>query len=277
MYKTDTIYYPQDEINTTLLPVTSGCPYNKCKFCSMYKDDEFSEVPFLEIEMQLKNMYLYTERIYLVGADPLIIGYEKMVELLDMIHKYLPYCATVASYASIKSVSKYSVDQLSRLHSKALRLLYMGFESGRDDILKLMNKGHTRDEAIRQAKKLNEANLPFNTIVMYGIAGKGESVDNALSTAQMINSFITKKLITMNLIVMEGTELDQMVKNNEFIPPGRKERLIELKTLVENLKGQDGLEFDTTHTTNIIKIKGILPKDKNKLINIIETNIRALG
>lgn len=103
-----------------------------------------------------------------------------MKQLLDMIHLHLPYCARVASYAAIRSIFKYSVEELSILHDAGLRLLYIGFETGRDDILKLMNKGHTVEQAIQQARKLNEANLPFNSIVMYGIAGEGESVTTQL-------------------------------------------------------------------------------------------------
>lgn len=277
MNKNDTVYYPQDEMNTILLPVTSGCPYNKCKFCSMYKDEKHSEISFLDIKLQLMNGYLYTEKVFLTGADPLIIGFDKMKELLEMIEEYLPYCACVSSYASVKSIAKYSVEELSILHDKGLRLLYIGFETGRDDVLKLMNKGHTVKEAIEQAKKLNKAKIPFNSIVMYGIAGEGESVYNATATANMINKFKTNKVITMNLMVMEGTGLNDMIKQGEFIPAGRKERLIELKTLLEKLEPEMQIQFDTTHPTNIIKIEGILPQNRKKLINQIKRDIRALG
>ena len=112
-----------------------------------------------------------------------------------MIHLHLPYCARVASYAAIRSLFKYSVEELSILHDAGLRLLYIGFETGRDDILKLMNKGHTVDRQFSKQKKLNEANLQFNSIIMYGIAGKGESVDNAVATAEMINQFVTGSLL----------------------------------------------------------------------------------
>lgn len=273
MYKNDMIYYPQDEMTTVLLPVTIGCSYNKCAFCSMYKDDKYGEVPFSDIKIQLLNGDRYIERVFLTGAEPMSIGFDKMKQLLDMIHKYLPYCACVASYASIKNISKYSVQELSVLHDAGLRLLYIGFETGRDDILKLMNKGHTVNEAIKQAKKLNEAKIPFNSIIMYGIAGKDESVDNAVSTAKMINQFKTNKVITMNLIVFDGTELNNMIKRIEFIPPDRKERLVEIRTLLENLKPDQQMVFDTTHPTNIIKIKGTLPQDKERLIGELTNSI----
>lgn len=269
MYNNDSIFYPQDEMTTVLIPVTSGCSYNKCAFCSMYKDDKYSEISFSEIEMQLLNAYKYTEKVFLTGAEPMSIGFDKMKRLLDMIHKYLPYCAQVSSYASVKNITRYSVEELSILHDAGLRLLYIGFETGRDDILKLMNKGHTVGEAINQAKKLNEAKLPFNSIIMYGIAGKGECEDNAVETAKMINQFITNKVITMNLMIFDGTKLNEMIKRGEFIPPDGSERLKEIKTLIENLEPKQPMIFDTTHPTNLIKIKGILPKDKEKLIREI--------
>lgn len=275
MYNDQTVFYPQDEMTTVLLPVTTGCSYNKCAFCSMYKDVNFNEVPFSNIEMQLLNGYTYTEKVFLTGADPISIGFDKMKKLLDMIHKYLPYCACVSSYASIKSISKYSVEELSILHNARLRLLYIGFETGRDDILKLMNKGHTVNEAIIQAKKLNHAKIPFNSIIMYGIAGKSESVKNAVATADMINQFLTNRVITMNLMVFNGTELNNMVNKGKFIPPGDMERLTELKTLLENLNPKQQMIFDTTHPTNIFKIKGTLPQDKIRLIDEITRFIKS--
>ncbi len=265
-YKDEPVYYPQDEMNTPLLLVTSGCSYNKCAFCSMYKDVQYRQVPFPDIEMQLRSGDAYTEKVFLGGADPLSIGFDKMKRLLDLVRRYLPTCACVASYASVRNISAYTVEQLSILHDAGLRLLYIGFETGRDDILELMNKGHTVGEAIEQAKKLNEAKIPFNSVIMYGIAGKGESVDNAVATAKMLNQFVTNRIITMNLTVFYGTELGKRVERGEFVPPTGRERLLEIRSLLENLEPRQPTVFDTTHPTNLIKIKGTLPQDKKRLL-----------
>ncbi|NLI95705.1 MAG: radical SAM protein [Synergistaceae bacterium] len=265
-YKDEPVYYPQDEMNTPLLLVTSGCSYNKCAFCSMYKDVQYRQVPFPDIEMQLRSGDAYTEKVFLGGADPLSIGFDKMKRLLDLVRRYLPTCACVASYASVRNISAYTVEQLSILHDAGLRLLYIGFETGRDDILELMNKGHTVGEAIEQAKKLNEAKIPFNSVIMYGIAGKGESVDNAVATAKMLNQFVTNRIITMNLTVFYGTELGKRVERGEFVPPTGRERLLGIRSLLENLEPRQPTVFDTTHPTNLIKIKGTLPQDKKRLL-----------
>ena len=274
-YMDDTVYYPQDEMNTALVLVTSGCSYNKCVFCPMYKDVQYSQVPLLDVEMQLRSGYAYTEKVFLTGADPMSIGFEKMKRLLDLIHLHLPACACVASYASVRNISNYSVEELSILHDAGLRLLYIGFETGRDDILKRMNKGHTVGEAIEQAQKLNAAKIPFNSVVMYGIAGKGESVENAVATAKMINRFVTNRVITMNLTVFYGTELEKRVERGEFVPPSYKERLLEIRSLLENLEPGQPMVFDTTHPTNILKIKGTLPQDKNRLLGEIDRTMRS--
>ena len=201
----DMVYYPQDELNTFLLPVTRGCSYNQCAFCSMYKDIPYREVPVSEIEKILMNAGRYTEKVFLTGADPLAIGFRKMKALLAMIRQYLPYCACVASYASIRNLAQYTVEELTILHDDGLRLLYIGFESGDDEVLSLMKKSHRRTDAIREAKKLNQARLPFNTIIMYGIAGAGQGEKNARATADMINQFTTRTIITMNLKIFGGT------------------------------------------------------------------------
>lgn len=270
----DMVYYPQDELNTFLLPVTRGCSYNQCAFCSMYKDIPYREVPVSEIEKILMNAGRYTEKVFLTGADPLAIGFRKMKSLLAMIRQYLPCCACVASYASIRNLAQYTVEELTILHDDGLRLLYIGFESGDDEVLSLMKKSHRRTDAIREAKKLNQARLPFNTIIMYGIAGAGQGEKNARATADMINQFTTRTIITMNLKIFGGTPLETMVNSGRFVPAQPVELLLELRTLLEELNPSQPTLFNTTHPTNLIQIKGVLPKDRDELLNEIAARLK---
>lgn len=265
MEKTN-IYYPYDELTTTLIPVVDGCPYNKCTFCAMYKDCDYREVPMREIEQVLLNADRYTERVFLTGADPLHIGYDKMLRVLEKIKQYLPYCACVASYASIRSISEYSVEQLETLHNAGLRLFYVGFESGNDQILKNIRKGHTAERAVQQAQKLNQAHIMFNSIIMYGIAGHGNGVENAKQTAQMLSQFRSNKIITMNYTVFEFSDMAEAVRSGAFVEASREERYLEIKTLLEHISPDCAVEFDTTHPTNIIKMRGKLPEDLEKMI-----------
>lgn len=261
-------------MNHTLIPVASGCPHNACAFCSMYRGVPYRPVPFPDVEDQLRYGSRYTERIFLTGADPMALGYSALKRILEAVRIHLPYCACVASYASIRSVARYSEQELAELHDLGLRLLYIGFESGCDAVLSAMNKGHTRREAIEQARKLNRARLQFNTIVVYGLAGAGDCADNACETASMINAFDTKAIITMNLRIFPGTPLAQLVQEGCFLPAGKKERLEELALLLQELTPQRVTLFDTSHPTNIIKIKGVLPDEKGRLMQTVRQQIR---
>ena len=106
----------------------------------MFKEQPYEELDIDDIEYELKNLQEYTEKIFITGADPMAIGFKKMMLVLKKVKKYAPYCACVAAYASVRSIATYSVDELKELHDAGLRLLYIGFESGWDYALQLMGK-----------------------------------------------------------------------------------------------------------------------------------------
>ena len=235
----------------------------------MYKGCNYEEISMDEIRYVLKNINLYTERIYLVGADPLNVGYERMMKILGEIRKTLPYCACVASYTAVKTLKKYTKEQLAALHDAGLRLLYVGFESGSDKTLKLIKKGHTKEDCIAQGRKLNEADLMYNAIIMYGVAGAGRCLENAEQTIEMLNKMQPHKIITMNLTLFIGTELYEKAREGIYLPASKEERCEELKALIRGLNPEKQVMIDTTHPTNIKRVRGYLPAEREKLLGLL--------
>lgn len=271
-----TVYYPQDEMTTPLLAVSQGCAYNQCAFCAMYKGLDYRVCPLDDIKDELLNAPPLTERLFLTGADPLTLGFGRLKKNLEAIRAYLPYCACVASYASIRGLKAYSAEELSTLHHLGLRRLYIGFESGDDPALKAMNKPHTRADAVHQAKKLEAAQIPYRAIILLGIKGRGQGIKNAKETASIFNQLAPEKIITMNLRIFAASPLQKRVDEKDFLPARKDERMEELSCLVKNLFPKKPLIFDTTHPTNFIKIKGSLPHDKEELLKKIDQAYQAL-
>ena len=270
MYKDQATYYPVNEMHTQLIPVTVGCAHNKCAFCYMYENCTYEEVSINDIDYELKYGNEYTEKVFLTGADPMHIGFAKLEKILKLIKLRLPRCACVACYASVRTIYKYTVEELSALHELGLRLLYIGFERGDDEVLKFMKKGHTVDMALTVAKKLNDAHIPFNTIIMYGLAGKGKCVEHAQKTAALVNQFKSNKIVTMNLTLFDSTPLAAMARKGEFVEASNAERVDELRELLKLLDPPGGTILDTTHPTNNIKLMGQLPDDREKLQKQLE-------
>ncbi len=54
---------PPSEANSLLLRVTENCPWNKCKFCMLYKKNDFHTRPVADIKKDIDVMAEYRDRI----------------------------------------------------------------------------------------------------------------------------------------------------------------------------------------------------------------------
>lgn len=263
------IYRPPSEAYTLLLQVTSGCSHNKCSYCNMYKNINFKTESLEQIEKDLieaKKTHKYTKKIYLLNGDPFSLSANKLKSIAKLIRKHLPNCETISMYASINNIQNKSMEELKELQALGINDLYIGVETGYDESLKHINKGNTSKEAVEQLQRLNEASIDFISIIMYGVAGKNKGIENALATAKLLNSVKSKAIALMNLTLIPGTDLYEEALRGDFIEASEKEKLIEEKTLIENLNLKDDTLFSSIHMSNIESLNGFLPRDKDSFI-----------
>ena len=267
-----TIYRPPVEANTMLLPVTEGCSHNTCRFCSMYKDVKFRMLSPEEIETWLTEMYRVNgdykdqiERIYLVGADPFAIAASKLELVIDLIRKYFPNIKTVTMYAAVRNIMSKTDAQLKRLHELGVNELYVGVESGLDDVLKSLNKGNTVEDVRRQCARLNSIGMRHMSLLMTGAAGKGRGEENALATAELINDIKPAMVLLTTMSAFPGTELDADVKAGRFIPAGEKEILTEEKIFLEHLN-LPSTYFWAAHVLDSVRIAGFIGKSRPMML-----------
>ncbi|MFQ9127760.1 MAG: radical SAM protein [Butyricicoccaceae bacterium] len=63
--------------------------------------------------------------------------------------KLFPECERVTSYGSPASILCKKQEDLNLLHELGLEMIYLGLESGSDEVLRRVNKGETADEIVR--------------------------------------------------------------------------------------------------------------------------------
>lgn len=88
-----------------------------------------------------------------------------------------------------------------------------------------------------------------------------------LQRANLLNSVQSKAIALMNLTLIPGTDLYEEAKRGDFIEASEKEKLIEEKTLIENLNLKDDTLFSSIHMSNIESLNGTLPRDKEYFID----------
>ena len=271
MYFTGRTWRPPYEKYSAVIQATSGCTYNKCKFCSLYKGECFRMSPMEEFEedlAEIKRYQPYARRIFLTGANPFAMSYENLKIRALTVREYLIKCRSIAMFASIRDIKSKEVWQLKKLRAMGINGLSIGVESGDGKTLLLADKGYTSDDILEQCGKLNEAGIEYYFVYMTGLAGKNEGSRNALNSAELFNKLDPYFISVDSLTLFPDTELFKMSKKGAFIPAGEKERIYELQLFINKLNIRTHLFADTV--SNYVPISGILPYDRERLTNELQ-------
>lgn len=182
MHYTGTIWRPPYEAASILLEVTAGCTHHKCKFCTLYNDlpFKFRMSPLEDIECDLREVKKAakgwnsgrTRRVFLTGANPFVLSYEKLTAIAELIHKYLPSVKSIGSFARITDVTLKTDEELTKLRALGYDGLTIGIETGDDEALQFMNKGYTRADIIEQCKRLDAAGIHYSFFYLVSIYNK---------------------------------------------------------------------------------------------------------
>ena len=277
-----TLYRPPVEANTFLLQITAGCTHNACKFCNMYKDksfhliDEEILIENLQEEKKIRDIYGRPHRrMFLADGDVFSLSADKLEEKINLIRKYHPDVETFAMYAAIRNLKHKTDEELLRLKELGVNDLYIGYESGLDDVLLSMNKGHTVEDAIIQAERLNKVGISHNALIILGLAGKGRGEESGHATADLINKIKPKMTRLATLSIFENTELYKDIEEGKFVVPGETEILTEEKTIIENIELPD-MHLWACHITNSVRLEGYIGRDKEWMVSKLSKSIETM-
>lgn len=272
------IYRPPSEARSYLLQCTVGCTHNQCTFCGMYKDKKFRVRTLDEIKADIRMARLYygdLEKVFLCDGDALALPAGDLLEILKELYRAFPSLRHVGVYASPGSILDKSLDELKSLRDAGLNIAYLGVETGDPELLKAIRKGVTYEEMVEAGKKIRQAGILLSVTVLLGLAGRTpQAVDHALNTAKILNEINPDYIGALTLMIVPRTEMYKKVQKGEFELPGPFEILDEMRIMIENLNVQ-GTEFRSNHASNYLPIKGRFPRDKAKILQMIEQIIAS--
>ena len=275
------VFRPPSEGRSLIIQVANGCSYNKCTFCEMYTDQQkrFRPKPIEEIEAELCDLFKAgypVKRVFLADGDAMTLSTRRLVDILQMINKYYPDIQRVSSYCLPRNLKKKSVEDLQDLADLGLSLLYVGCESGDNEVLRLVNKGEDYDSSLSALAKIKRAGIKSSVMILNGLGGPELSEQHALNSAKLMNAAQPDYLSTLVVEFPTGSERFEKAFEGRWRKLGKLELFREMQLLLSNLQ-LDKTIFRSDHASNYLVLKGTLGKDKDKLLSMVNTAINQPG
>jgi radical SAM superfamily enzyme YgiQ (UPF0313 family) len=265
------IIRPPSEAYSILLQVTVGCSHNKCTFCPTYKGGKFRIKSFDEIEEDILDARRLrgADKLFLCDGDALIIPQKRLVEILGSINKNIRNVKRVGTYGNVKSILRKTTAELKELKSLGLDIIYLGVETGNEELLQKINKGATYQQMVEAGRRVKEAEITLSVTVLLGIGGTAKSTEHALDTAKILSDIDPDYVGALTLMVVPGTILYEDFEKGIFILPDAFGYLNELGIMIANSDFTNCF-FTSNHASNYLPIKARLPLDKDKTISLIQ-------
>jgi len=213
-------------------------------------------------------------RVFLADGNALAMDTTQLKDTLDVLRGDLPNLDRVGVYGYAKDVRNKSVEDLRELREAGLGIVYLGLETGDDELLRWARKGVTTEENISACKKIRDAGIPLSLTIILGLGGLDNSERHAKPTAKVLYEIDPEYIGTLTLMIPPGTRINEMVQNKEFVPMSPMEILTELKILVEGLK-LSSCVFRTNHASNYLPIRGTLNTDKEAILKVLSDTISS--
>jgi radical SAM superfamily enzyme YgiQ (UPF0313 family) len=282
------IIRPPSERRSYFLPLTSGCSNNTCTFCNYYYSAKLQIRDLEEVKREIDAVALYVKSgirlpdipeiayiiahewdgkgVFLQDGDALVYPFSKLELALEYLNQKLPSVERVATYATAQDILRRSPGELKELKELKLGILYMGLESGDDEILRKVAKGVDTRQMIEAARRAKEAGILTSITVILGLGGPEKSETHARETARVLSEMDPDYVGALTLTLYPGTPLYQEWKQGSFSLISPFQSLKELVLIIENSSFTDCF-FSSMHASNYLAVRGRLPQDKARMID----------
>lgn len=266
------LFRPPSEANSLIFQVTLGCSWNQCAFCEMYTSKKFSLKKEATIFSEIESSSAYSNsirKIFLADGNAFVLSFDRLSRILDKLNEYFPKLIRISAYALPKDILSKSDTELQMLAEKGLKLLYIGIESGDDDLLKRIHKGETFESTSKALIKARKEGIKLSVMILNGLGGRNYTEQHAVNSAKLMNEIQPEYLSTLVLSYPYGIDLYKNRFDGKFEELTKAELISEMGNFLYHLQLKSTI-FRSDHASNYLVLKGILNRDKDELLNRIK-------
>ena len=212
-------------------------------------------------------------RVFLADGDAMTLSTRRLTAILEAIRRELPGVRRVSSYCLPRNVKKKSVAELRELAELGLSLVYVGAESGDDEVLARVSKGETFETTREALEKLGEAGIKRSVMILNGLGGEVLSAQHAENSAALMNA-TQPEFLSMLVVSLPRGEARFRAGFPDWTPLDIPGLLREMERLISALD-LDRTVFRSDHASNWLVLKGTLGADKERLLGQLRAAIAA--
>lgn len=265
---------PPSEADSLIFQATIGCSHNRCAFCVTYQTKRFRARPMDELRAEIDWAGCEMpeiRRVFLGDGDALALSTDRLLRILEHLTNRLPKLRRITAYAAPRNFANKSVEQLRKLRGAGLSMVYVGLESGDEEVLERIDKGVGPSEMVRLCARPTEAGIKLFATVVLGLGGPRLSKRHAIQTARLIDRIQPRfaSALTLMLAPRRPTYFDAFGDPRwRLLRP--EETLVECHHLIEHIESK-GIIFHSNHASNYLPLKGTLQKDKARMLSQIDS------
>lgn len=169
---------PPDQYMSLVIQMTEGCNYNQCTFCNFYRDRPFKIKSVDELELHLSKVKSFfgkginlRKSIFLADANALSVPQNRLVKGLESIHNKFPQFKNIYSFIDVFTGLKKSANDFKQLSQLGITRVYLGVESGYNDLMLFLNKRQLNKDIIELTHNLKKGNIDVGIIFLIGAGG----------------------------------------------------------------------------------------------------------
>ena len=289
------IFRPPSERNCYFLPLTSGCSNNTCTFCGNCGSKlRIRDVGEIKREIDAVSLFLHRgfvlpdmprivyaiaqqwdgKRVFFQDSDALVYPFPRLREIMQHINEKLPHVDRVATYATAQDILRRSPEELEELAGLGLGIVYVGLESGDDEVLERVEKGVDSRGMIEAIHKAKKAGIVTSVTTILGLGGVEGSRKHALETARVLSEMDPDYVGALTLTLSPGTPLHREWQDGKFSLITPFQSIEELKLMVENCTFSNCF-FSSMHASNYLSLRGTMPQDKERMLAQLEHVLAA--
>ncbi|MBD3188461.1 radical SAM protein, partial [Candidatus Bathyarchaeota archaeon] len=174
IYYKEPVFRPPSEARSLLIQATEGCTH-RCTFCVSNYGKKYIVRPVEEIKGDIdtaREVYgRDVHRLFFLDGNALSMPFNQLREITRYAMNVFPGLERVGVYACGEDILDKKSSELESLRDAGLGIVYVGLETGDDQILQEINKNITREELVAAALKVMAAGITFSGTIILGIAG----------------------------------------------------------------------------------------------------------